>query len=148
MTNLESFIKRAKELCEKATPAPWRVDEERYVEYLGGNEIEAREKYRWAFRNWYPLCSTFNSARGAGGMFPKDASFTAESRTMLPKAIEALEAQQILIEKALLSFKGMSEATKEFGAPPSDDIIEFVEECVVTFQAEKAKVERILGDGK
>lgn len=140
MTNLESFIKRAKELCEKATPAPWRVDEERYVEYLGGNEIEAREKYRWAFRNWYPLCSTFNSARGAGGMFPKDASFTAESRTMLPKAIEALEKSHQL-NKDLLRF--LSSIVWMFGETVHGVDIQ------KTFDSDSerlAEIERILGD--
>lgn len=84
---------RARAICEAATPGPWRIDGRHeaddamhtgvdYIESAGGDRI---------------VC-------GDSGVYPPclpDATFIAESRTLLPAALDRIERLEALLRETL-----------------------------------------------
>lgn len=88
MTDVKKWLDETVALASSATPGPWRVTDQRFIEYLGGNEFEAREKYRWTFTNWYPLINRFHTGMQSAEISPLNANFIAASRTLVPALAE------------------------------------------------------------
>jgi hypothetical protein len=84
-------LKKAKELCEKATPGPWECS--RYIPLVGWQEQEVT---LWELDGPPMTCEYYGSRFENEG----DAEFVAESRTLLPQAISEIEKLRVALNLA------------------------------------------------
>lgn len=144
MTNLESFIKRAKELCDNATEGPWFID---------GSEVRF-DCSPTTTNSGIEDCTIqiCDVGRISETLDHKafNREFIAASRDMVPKLVEALEEARAALEhyvgESSLKYPSDWNCFKQGGPPDIGDYDPVDIGCI----AEQAllQIERILGDGK
>lgn len=85
MANIE-LIQQARELCEKATPGPWKAKTNSYPQCNG-------EPWGW-------IGGVSGHITWSGNSGQVNAAFIAASRTLVPQLCDALEAMTARAEKA------------------------------------------------
>jgi hypothetical protein len=93
-SEIAAFVKEQRELCDAATPGPWKLDEH-FQCYIWGPKMQMVADDGLEFDQ----AKAITRMRGVGANLPlkQNGDFIASARTSLPKAIRIIEDQQAKI---------------------------------------------------